>query len=268
MGTLRYDFKGPYARYLNEFIEYRQSLGFQIGDYKLWLAHFDKMTIDNKNVTIGITKELFDAWVTYNPIESVATTRGRVTVLNGLSSYLQLVGIESYIGPMPKGRSQYNPHIFTHQEIAAFFHECDRLQMHPKQRNHSIIPALPCIFRILYGTGARVGEVMRLTNEDVNLEQGLLTLKNTKNGVDRIVPLSLSLKEICRDYLAYKNAIGLECNLADKFFSPSAKDGYARDTVYVHFRIIINRAGISHGGRGLGPRIHDFQTHFCCKISP
>ena len=55
--------------------------------------------------------------------------------------------------------------------------------------------ALPVIFRILYGCGLRVSEVCNLKFQDVNLDAGILTIHEPKNGCDRYIPLSDSIKE-------------------------------------------------------------------------
>ena len=45
--------------------------------------------------------------------------------------------------------------------------------------------ALPVIFRILYGCGLRVSEVVGLRYQDVNLEDGILTIRKAKTDRDR-----------------------------------------------------------------------------------
>jgi integrase len=44
------------------------------------------------------------------------------------------------------------------------------------------------IFAILYGTGLRVGEVSRLCRQDIDVENRLLIIRQTKFGKDRLVP--------------------------------------------------------------------------------
>ena len=56
------------------------------------------------------------------------------------------------------------------------------------------------IFRILYGCGLRVSEVVGLRYKDVNLEDGILTIREAKTDRDRYIPLSDSVKEACISY--------------------------------------------------------------------
>ena len=58
---------------------------------------------------------------------------------------------------------------------------------------NSVRCTMPCLVRMLYGTGIRIGEAMKLTHADVDFTQGVLVLHECKNGQDRLVPMSLSL---------------------------------------------------------------------------
>ncbi len=69
---------------------------------------------------------------------------------------------------------------------------------------------LPVLFRLLYGCGLRVSEAVGLHCRDVDLEKGILTLRETKNGKDRLIPLSMSLLELFRDYR--ENVMGWLCD--------------------------------------------------------
>ena len=57
---------------------------------------------------------------------------------------------------------------------------------------------------LLYGAGLRRGETMRLKIEDVDLEQSLIQVRQTKFFKTRIVPLSDSLTVVMRAFIARK----------------------------------------------------------------
>lgn len=80
--------------------------------------------------------------------------------------------------------------------------------------------ALPVIFRILYCCGLRVSEVCNLQFRNVNLDAGLLTIRDPKNDCDRYIPFSDSVKEA---WIAYAEHIWLEQ------VSPMAERGMAQD---------------------------------------
>ncbi len=63
---------------------------------------------------------------------------------------------------------------------------------------------MPVLFRLLYATGIRVGEAMSLSISDVDVENNLLKVRDSKNGKERIVPFSESMSLALKDYLKYR----------------------------------------------------------------
>ena len=53
---------------------------------------------------------------------------------------------------------------------------------------------------LLYGTGMRIGEALRLTMADVDLNEAAVTVRKTKFNKSRIVPLGAQLCEALRSY--------------------------------------------------------------------
>ena len=53
------------------------------------------------------------------------------------------------------------------------------------------------MFEFLYSTGVRLGELLDLKVEDINLEDSLATVRDTKDKKDRVVILN----EISRKYM-------------------------------------------------------------------
>jgi integrase len=160
----------------------------------------------------------------------------------------------SYIPRIPKNcRSTFTPHIYTRDELERFFAVCDSQKV---DEYTSIKPLYSVVFRFLYGTGARIGEAITLKNRDINLMDGIVTLHDTKNGQERILPISDSLKVVLTAY----SQSGYHKNDPDGFFF--AKKSGAQIThgdIYQAFRNILWQAGIPYRGRENGPRIHDFR---------
>ena len=254
--------RGIYTDLITQYIAYKRSLGFKMDDTDERLRRFDRLTIERGENSIGISKELFDAWITIGSIESDYNRCHRICILKGFSIYLQQLGYESYIPKLNKCRSNYIPYIYTKAEINAILHECDKLIL-KKSNIPSCKFAMPALIRMLYGTGIRVGEAIKLTHRDVDLNTEVLILRECKNGQDRLVPMSLSLREVCKDYIANKQMVGLSVEDDDVFFTKNNGERCNVITVYTLFRTVLLRAGIGHGGRGKGPRLHDLRHTFC-----
>lgn len=252
---------GIYAELISGYVEYKRSLGYKMEDTEERLRSLDSLATE-RGERGGISKGLFDAWAKPRPMESESSRYGRISIFRGFSSYLRYLGYDSYIPKLPKYRSVFTPHIYTKAEMSAIFTECDKLTV-SRRYMYSCKCAMPALVRMLYGTGIRIGEAVGLTHGDVDLANGVLALRGCKNGQDRIVPLSLSLREVCKDYVAYKLSLGLGVEPHDTFFTAPDGSPCKPATVYEQFRAVLLRAGIGHGGRGEGPRLHDLRHTFC-----
>jgi integrase/recombinase XerD len=117
---------------------------------------------------------------------------------------------------------------------------------------------MPEVFRLLYGCGFRVREVLKLRVRDVDLNQGTITVRQGKGRKDRLVPPALALVNRLRKYAAR-----LENRPPDATFFPGVSGRpFSLRTVYTLFRQLLLRCGIPHAGRGKGPRIHDYRHLF------
>lgn len=88
------------------------------------------------------------------------------------------------------------------------FKECDRINAYHHVINSARF-SIPCLIRLLYGTGIRIGEAIKLKHCDIDFKNECLLLRECKNGKDRYVPLSPSLALICRDYVTKNRNLGL-----------------------------------------------------------
>lgn len=83
----------------------------------------------------------------------------------------------------------------------------------PAENNpNSAVFAIPCLFRLLYGTGIRINEALHLLCKDVNLKDNHIVLRDNKNGRDRIVPISDSLAIVCEEYLKHSEQYRINYN--------------------------------------------------------
>ena len=169
------------------------------------------------------------------------------------------LGKEAYIYPTsecPK-EQKYVPYIFSEDELQQLFRQIDCCHYSPEVPNRHLI--MPVLFRILYCCGLRLGEVRRLEKADVDLASGVLLIRDSKNGNDRCVPMSAHLTDRCRDYAEQVHGAGSQ----HRYFFPAPDDGMISEiNIYTNFRRFLYKAGISHGGKGKGPRIYDFRHTF------
>jgi integrase len=152
--------------------------------------------------------------------------------------------------------STFVPRMLTDEELRKFFHAVDALE--PTARSPLRHLIMPEVFRLLYGCGFRVSEVLKLRVRDVDLNQGVITVRQGKFRKDRLVPPALSVVNRLRRYAGH-----FESRPLDAFFFPGPSGGpFALRTVYTLFRELLLQCGIPHAGRGKGPRIHDYRHLF------
>jgi len=254
-------FQGVYAPYIKQYIAFKRGLGFKYGTEATIFSIFDRYTIAQGERSVGITKDLADGWNARRPNESESYRYHRAVCIAQLSSFLCKSGIQSYIPQLPPlCRNTFTPYIFSQDQIATIFKACDEVRGE-KLAMKSIIIILPVLFRLLYGTGIRISEALSLQNKDVNLADNYLVIKDCKNGKERMVPISDSLSDTCKEYVYFRDQMPYHQPTKNGYFFVSLMgSGCKRDAVYRWFRKILREANISHTDHG--PRLHDLRHTF------
>jgi integrase len=261
MRSKTYDFEGfvgDFKELLIQFIQMKHSLGFDYVAETGILKRFSQFTLRYTIENHTLTKELADAWTEKRPNERDKTMGHRISILRQFALFLSNLGYDEYV-PICRAkinRHFYVPYIFTHEQLQNFFVECENIKPHPLSNRHMVYPA---IYRLLYGCGLRISEAMALKKKNVDLEQGILTIRGSKFDKDRLIPMSSSLTRYLKDYSL---KIHILSNPEDFFFMKRDKTAFASDAVYRTFRKILWKIRISHGGKGRGPRLHDFRHSF------
>lgn len=251
-------FTSIYANFLEQYLDYKKNMGYSIASIEPALYLFDQFTVSEKVSELGISKELANKWYLKRPNESASTRYRRIMHLIHFSCFMNDLGYSSYVPRLPREyKSTFTPYIFTHEEIAAIFSACDSLKMNNLM--DSTVNVIPSIIRLLYATGLRVGEAVNLKIEDVNLQEKYLTVHQSKNGKERLVPFSESLAEVL---LQYRHSLTIVQKEQDYFFVKRNGKMCRTKTIYEWFRTVLFEAGISHGGKGYGPRLHDIRHAF------
>ena len=140
--------------------------------------------------------------------------------------------------------------------MIAFFAACDTIEINEVSNLKFV---LPVVFRVIYGCGLRANEALSLKCADAHLDEKYIIIREPKNGRDRMLPVSESLANIC---ISYKKQYLNKHTKEDYFFSQRNMRKYTVNNLYKYFRKILWKASISHGGRGIGPRVHDLRHSF------
>jgi integrase len=172
-----------------------------------------------------------------------------------LARWLGRRGGAAYVlpaGALPRV-ARYVPHIYTDAELAALFGHTDRCHYNSQVPFRHLV--MPVLFRTIYACGLRASEARLLGFDDVDLDAGVLTIRNGKGGKDRQVPVSAGLG----DRLAGYHARVAGRTGGDWFFPGTAGRPLTIGNIDKNFRRFLWQARIPHGGRGHGPRVHDLR---------
>lgn len=250
---------GVFAELADAFIEFKQAQGYKYYSEAKIFSRFCRFSEKYHLKSPALTRELIVDWTSLREGEARKNRLHRISCVRQFGKYLKQLGYEVCVMPSQSrwDTGSFTPYIFTHEEIAKLFQAADHVRPIPQSRNiHKI---LPVVIRLLYGCGLRVSEAVGLRCRDVDLKNGILTIRETKNGRDRLIPLSKSLLGLCREY---RNDVIPWATDEDFFFMAPDRTILSPNTVYGRFRRILWEGGIPYKGKGNGPRLHDLRHTF------
>lgn len=248
-------FQGIYAGLCKSFIAYKQSLGYSYDVRQCYGVKYlcDYLT-ENGATTVALTQELVEGYIQKRINESTSTQVKRAYIIRQFGLYLRTLGYKAYLPPYDciKKEKTFIPHIYTKEEIIKILQESEKLEYAHQAPNSYLV--YPMLLKILFGCGLRISEALNLKIQDVDITNGILKIYQSKFNNSRFVPLSDGLAEKCRQYYS---DVGHYRGKDGYFFEVSPGVPYARGSIYNRFRYFLENAGITHGGRGKGPRLHD-----------
>ena len=256
------DYQSIYGEHIRQFIELKRKLGFKYVTAAVSLAQIDQLATQRGEISPGITKAFADQWKEQRPNESAFNRYERTRRLLQLSAYLRDLGINSYLPKLPPYvKSTFIPHIYSSKEMHAIFKALDGLRMQILSKTSGLM-CLPALIRLLYATGLRIGEALALKNGAIDLTQHHLLVTDSKNGKERIIPISDSLSSVLANYKQYRDRLPCAPNKSEYFFIQINGQQCTWQGVRYWFKKCLEEAAIPHKGVGRGPRIHDLRHTF------
>jgi len=204
----------------------------------------------------SITKEALDGFL-YGRHLRASTVRRNELVLRQLAQHAQTAGWDAYI-PAAATRVRVRhqvPYVLTDDEVRRLFTVIDSQPM-SSFTNKSLVD--PVLFRVLYGAGLRVSEVLNLTLSDVDTRAGTLKIRDSKNGESRTIPITNRLTATLEGYIAAAHPAPEHSDHV--FYSRTAGSPINQATIYLRFRGYLADAGIPHFAGG--PHPHSLRHGF------
>jgi len=252
-------FQSVLAPLMNQFVQEKHACGYAYREPTRLLHRLDDFLVQERLTTRELPRSLARQWLAKKPHESAMTQQTRIILVRHFSRFLLRAGYPAYVpesGLAARKPPTFVPRLLSDEDLGKLFHAVDVLEPTASSPWRHVV--MPEIFRLLYGCGFRVGEVLKLRVRDVDLDRGIITVRQAKLRKDRLVPPAPSLVNRLRRY-----AEPFGNRPPDAIFFPGASGRpFALRTVYTVFRKLLMQCGIAHAGRGKGPRIHDFRHLF------
>jgi integrase/recombinase XerD len=264
MSELRFRFpelKSAVGKLIEDFIIEKMALHYRYLAETKVLVRFDDFLVEKGLAACTLPQQLVQEWLQIREYESPKSQRRRFNLTLQFAKFMVQRGYEAYLPDsrlQPVVRDYFAPYVFTRDEVRRLIEAADHIRRTARAPCRHII--MPEIYRLLYGCGLRIGEAVRLTRRDSDLEQGILTIRDTKFGKDRLVPMVPRLAKRLKRMSEQLDRVG-----KSPYLFPGRDGGHiTRDTVYLTFRDLLGEIGISHGVGKKGPRIHDLRHTFAC----
>ncbi|HRE68879.1 MAG TPA: tyrosine-type recombinase/integrase [Cyclobacteriaceae bacterium] len=252
-------YKSVFAPYFNSFLQMKEQMGFTRTGFANTFKELDRFFVATRATEPHITREQITAWSETRINDKARTLYDKHSIMRQFCHYMCHLGYECYIHRLPRQNwPPFIPYIFSHIQMECIFQAADKLML-PNRCMTSVLIVIPCLIRLLYSTGMRIGEALSLQNEDVDLMRKRILLKQTKNQVERLLPICPSLLEVLEQYKTYRNRMPVKGVSSPEafFFVSTVGNPVSMSSVRHRFREILAQCGIPRRSDGQGPRIHD-----------
>ena len=252
---------GPVIR---EHVVRMQSLGLRYETKERDLRAFDRFLQRRPDLDGAALPALVDAWR-----KSLSGARQQLRAQQcgrALSQALHRRDLTTPILSIDIGlqrrvlNEERKPYIFSDAEVHRLF---DAARTFPT-RNAPLRPiALFTMLTLAYCVGLRVGEIASLKLNDLDLDDGLLEIRDTKFFKSRRLPLPTSVIEVLSRYLIARASAGAPtASDAPLWWSALRRRAYSYSQVNGLLRRVIRRAGLKSARGRIGPRVHDLRHTF------
>jgi len=186
---------------IDQYVSHKRSLGMQCQTMARLLRAFCKAIGD---VEVDQTPADAVSAFIYGRRPVTSNLHHKLQTLRGFYRYLlrrEYVACSPLPTQVPKEPERLIPYIYSREELQRLLSAANKERPVCK-----LEPAtMRALLLLLYGAGLRISEALRLTLADCDLEQSLLTIRETKFYKSRLVPLGPDLRQALKLYLAARS---------------------------------------------------------------
>ncbi len=245
---------------IDKFLAFKHALGYDYARGEQMLRSFQHYVTAQVGGAPSVGLEaMVNGWLSRIAGRQPITVCLELGVLRQLCRYRQRADPHSFVpgrdcGPR-SGRSHFLPYIFSPEEVRAIVLAAN------DYHGRLIAPTtLRTLLLIVYCTGLRLGEAVRLQLRDVTLEPGVFTVRKSK-GKTRLVPFRHDLVLVLADYLTTQPA-RLSMDATAPFLVCTSGDALSLHAASAAIRQVLRTLGLKPPRGRRGPRPYDLRHAF------
>jgi site-specific recombinase XerD len=246
----------PLRQALSDYLMLRQGLGHQMADAARLLPTLVDF-LEQRGLTTLTVAVVLEWCQQPAPVGGVTVAPRRMTAARGFARYLSGIDPATEVPPVglvPMRHQRPAPFVYSDADITALLTAAS-----------SLLPVLRgltynTLLGLLTATGMRIGEAINLDLSDVDHEQAVLLIRESKFGKSRLLPLQPSTMIALDDYIAVRNAIRRARREPAVFVSRTGKR-LCYQVVSQTFRQLLSETGVGADARRR-PRLHDVRHRF------
>jgi integrase/recombinase XerD len=252
--------------HLESYLEIRRSLGSELSSFERVMCRFTAFA-DSEHAD-HITTKLFLKWRASHGSTNQYTWSRWLGMVRCFATWLQNIDPCTEVPPaglIPGKFRRARPYIFSEEQIAQIIQAAANLPSAFGLRG------LTCstVLSLIAVTGLRINEALNLNEEDVDLEEGVLTIKRGKNGKARLVPISVCTGKALHAYQNERDRLLIVRRIPSPFFLIETGDRLTDGCLRYNFARVSQHLGLRevqrHYNFGRGPRIHDLRHTFSVR---
>jgi integrase len=258
------EFSSPLAEALSRFLAFKRAAGYRYREEARALGVLDRflathVTADDPVITMAVIRCYIARWGR----ESETTRAHRLSLIRQVCRFLALEQPQTAV-PAPRflgiHRRAFVPRVLTQAESCRFLQACETLRTWGCSPIRETVLGTALV--LLHLTGLRAGEVLRLTEADVNLTTAVLRIRDSKFGKSRLVPVAHDVAaRLDHCQAKVERRFGPRGPDAPFFPSPSGRR-YSITALRAAFHEVLAVAGIPRHSGGRSLRLHDLRHGF------
>jgi integrase/recombinase XerD len=240
----------------SEYLAIRRALGFKLRGHDRLLAEFIAFLADTGTPTITIAAAI--TWATRSPQLQPVRYAQRLSVVRGFAGYLHALDAAVEVPPLDLlsyRRRRRTPYLYSQADIEALIAGTDQLRPPLRAATYR------AVFGLLAVTGMRVGEVIALDEDDVDLRAGVLVIREAKFGKHRRLPVHATTVTALRHYTTIRAELRTRPR-GSSFFTSTRGTRLIYHCAHTTFAQLLTRAGITAPAGARAPTIHGLRHSF------